>query len=76
MRHLVLERNLAASTCLQYAHAIRFLYHRVLRLEDFPVRWIVPKRPQRIPELLNGNEAPRYRSRSRTTWSWWMALGG
>jgi integrase/recombinase XerD len=59
MRHLVLERDLAASTCLQYAYAIRFLYHHVLRLEDFAVRWIVPKRPQRIPELLNGHEVAR-----------------
>lgn len=55
-RHLVIERGLSASTCRQYYHAARFLYREVLEWEDFDFAIALPKRPQRLPELLSGAE--------------------
>ena len=54
--HLVQERQLAAASCRLYLNGIRFLYLNVLGWESFDVPVVLPKRPQRIPELLNRGE--------------------
>jgi len=52
IEYLITERELAPATCRQSLNAIRFLYLQVLERAQFDVRIPVPKRPQRIPELL------------------------
>jgi integrase/recombinase XerD len=51
-RHLALERALSGATCRLYRNAVRFLYLHVLQWPAFDVPLVVPKRAQRIPELL------------------------
>jgi integrase/recombinase XerD len=54
--HLVLKRRLApASVRLSY-HGIRFLYREVLAWPVLDLEVALPKRPQRIPELLTRTE--------------------
>lgn len=53
--YLVKERQLAPATCRLSLHGIRFLYQEVLH-RDFEAKLQVPKRPQRIPELLTRQE--------------------
>ena len=57
--HLAQERSLSPATCRLYLNAVRFLYLQVLRWRSFDVRLVVPKRPQRIPELLGRAEVGR-----------------
>ena len=57
--HLAQERNLSAASCRVYLNGIRFLYVQVLKRPSFEVQLIVPKRPQRIPELLTRQEVGR-----------------
>ncbi|MCP5011030.1 MAG: tyrosine-type recombinase/integrase [Aestuariibacter sp.] len=57
--HLVKERRLAPSSCQSYWHGIRFFYENVMGWPAFDVPLIVPKRPQRIPELLTRGEVTR-----------------
>lgn len=57
--HLARERNLSPASCRLYLNGIRFLYLQVLQWETFDVQLIVPKRPQRIPELLTRQEVHR-----------------
>ncbi len=59
LRHLAVERGLSGASCRQYSHAARFLYVKVLGREDFELKVDLPKRPQRIPELLTRNEVAR-----------------
>ena len=54
--YLVKERGLSAASCRLYLNAIRFLYREVLAWSDFDVPLPVPKRPQKIPELLTRAE--------------------
>jgi len=54
--YLVKERHLAAASCRLYLNAIRFLYLQVLGWTAFDVPIQLPKRPQRIPELLTRQE--------------------
>jgi integrase len=53
--YLVKDRHLAPATCRLFLNGIRFLYLEVLR-RTFEVKIHVPKRPQRIPELLTRQE--------------------
>ncbi len=53
--YLVKERHLAPASCRLSLNGIRFLYQEVLHRE-FEAKIQVPKRPQRIPELLNRQE--------------------
>jgi site-specific recombinase XerD len=53
--YLVKERHLAPATCRLSLNAIRFLYKEVLH-RAFEAKIQVPKRPQRIPELLRRKE--------------------
>jgi site-specific recombinase XerD len=57
--HLAQERELSAATCRLYLNAVRFLYLQVLKWSSFDVPLVVPKKPQRIPELLTREEVGR-----------------
>jgi integrase len=57
--HLALERNLSGATCRLYLNAVRFLYLQVLEWPSFDVPMTIPKKAQRIPELLTGAEVGR-----------------
>jgi integrase len=57
--HLVQERGLSAATCRVYLHGVRFLYMQVLQWPSVEVLPVVPKVPQRIPELLTREEVRR-----------------
>lgn len=54
--HLAIERKLSAASCRLALNGIRFLYLEVLKREAFNVPIPVPKKPQRIPELLSRAE--------------------
>jgi integrase/recombinase XerD len=54
--YLVKERRLAPASCRLYLNAIRFLYVNVLDKDDLIFRFDLPKRKQRIPELLTRDE--------------------
>jgi site-specific recombinase XerD len=53
--YLVKERHLAPASCRLSLNGIRFLYQEVLH-RKFEAKIQVPKRPQRIPELLTRQE--------------------
>ena len=57
--HLVTERELAPSSCRLMFNGIRFLYLQVLKWADLDLAIALPKRPQRIPELLTRSEVGR-----------------
>ncbi|MEW8041081.1 MAG: site-specific integrase [Candidatus Thiodiazotropha endolucinida] len=57
--YLVKERHLSDASCRLYRHAIRFFYLEVLQQASFDVKIQVPKRRQRIPELLQRSEIVR-----------------
>lgn len=57
--YLAVERGLAANTCRLALNGVRFLYLDVLKRPAFDVPIAVPKRPQRIPELLSRREIAR-----------------
>ncbi len=57
--HLVQERNLSAASCRVHFHGVRFLYLRVLQWPAVEARPVIPKRPQRIPQLLTRGEVRR-----------------
>jgi integrase len=58
-KHLALERQLSPASCRLYLNGLRFFYVKVLGRKDFEFSWVVPKRQQRIPELLTRNEVAR-----------------
>ena len=69
--HLVRERQLAPASVRLYYNGIRFLYLNVLAWPAVDLEVDLPKRPQRIPELLGRSEVaailsacddPRYRT--------------
>jgi len=55
-KYLACERALSGASCRLYLNAVRFLYLQVLRWPAFDVVLVVPKRAQRIPELLTRGE--------------------
>jgi len=57
--HLVQKRGLSAASCRVYLHGVRFLYLQVLHWPSVEVSPVVPKTPQRIPELLTRDEVRR-----------------
>ena len=57
--YLVKERNLSPATCRLSLNALRFFYLEVLGRDSFGVKLQVPKREQRIPELLMRSEVGR-----------------
>ena len=50
--YLVQECSLSGASCRLYLNGIRFLYLNVLQWDAFNVAVVIPKRRQRIPELL------------------------
>lgn len=55
-KYLACERRLSGASCRLYLNAVRFLYLQVLKRTVFDVPLVVPKREQRIPELLTRAE--------------------
>jgi len=53
---LFLKKKLAPATVMQAANALNFLYHQVLKKKDFLAHISLPKRPQKIPDLLTQEE--------------------
>lgn len=58
-QYLVKERGLSGASCRLYLNAIRFLYLQVLKQPTFDVPFQIPKKLQRIPELLTRDEVGR-----------------
>jgi site-specific recombinase XerD len=58
-KHLALERGLSPASCRLYLNGVRFFYLQVLGWKHFDVPLVVPRREQRIPELLSRNEVAR-----------------
>lgn len=58
-KYLAIERDLSGASCRLYLNAVRFLYLQVLQWPSFDVSIVVPKRAQRIPELLTRSEVAR-----------------
>jgi integrase/recombinase XerD len=56
LKYLALERHLSGASCRLYLNAIRFFYLQVLEQPSFDVKFIVPKKAERIPELLTRPE--------------------
>jgi len=54
--YMTRERKLSASTCRLTLNAVRFLFINVLKQESLTLSLSVPKKPQRIPELLTVEE--------------------
>ena len=54
--YLVKERDLSPATCRLYLNTLRFFFLQVLGRDSFGVKLQVPKRKQRIPELLLRSE--------------------
>lgn len=57
--HLAQDCKLSASSIRLCLNGIRFLYLQVLRWPSFDVQLVIPKLPQRIPELLTREEVLR-----------------
>ena len=57
--HLALERNLSGASCRLYLNGVRFFYLHVLGWSHFDVPVTIPKKAQRIPELLTRAEVGR-----------------
>ena len=56
--YLAKERQLSAASCRLHLNGIRFFYVQVLQ-QAFNTPVVIPKRPQRIPELLTRQEVAR-----------------
>lgn len=54
--YLAQKRHLSPASCRLYLNGVRFLYLQVLKWPSFDIELVVPKRPQRIPELLTRQE--------------------
>lgn len=57
--HLVRDRGLSGASCRLYLNALRFFYRQVLSREDCDVEVEIPRKAQRIPELLTRREVAR-----------------
>lgn len=57
--HLAQDCDLSASSIRQCLNGIRFFYLQVLKRPSYDVEFVIPKLPQRIPELLTRGEMRR-----------------
>ena len=57
--YLATERSLSGASCRLFLNGIRFLYLQVLERPSFDVEIPIPKKAQRIPELLTRAEVGR-----------------
>jgi site-specific recombinase XerD len=53
---LFLKKKLAPASVMQAFNALKFLYSQVLKKEDFLLKITLPKREQKIPDLLSPKE--------------------
>ena len=69
--YLLKERNLSPATCRLYLNGLRFFYLNVLHWQTFQFEFSVPKRKQKIPDLLSCSDVrliienathPKYRT--------------
>jgi len=65
--YLAKERGLSGASCRLYLNAIRFLYLNVLEWQSFDVSIQIPKKAQRIPELLTVDEVRRILAACKNT---------
>ena len=64
--YLVKERKLSGSSCRLHLNALKFLYVEVLKQAWFnEMKLVLPKKKQRIPELLSHEEVTRILSSCR-----------
>ncbi len=56
LQYLAVDRKLSSATCRLHLNGIRFLFVQVLGREAFEGKYHLPKRKQRIPELLTHAE--------------------
>lgn len=54
--YLIKQRKLSPASCHLYLNGIRFFYLQVIQWPSMAVTLAVPKKPQRIPELLTRDE--------------------
>lgn len=54
--YLIKDKGLAPASCRLVLNAVRFLFHKVLKQKDFTLSITLPKKKQRIPELLSLQE--------------------
>jgi len=54
--HLVQERSLSPASVRVYLNGVRFFYLKVMEWKQFDVPVAIPRKPQRIPELLSRAE--------------------
>jgi len=59
LTYLALTRQLSRATCRLIRNALRFCYLKALEQPSFDVELVVPKKAQRIPELLTHAEVWR-----------------
>lgn len=57
--YLVQDCSLSSASCRLHLNGVRFLYLNVLQWTSFDVAIVIPKREQRIPELLTRAEVAR-----------------
>lgn len=57
--HLAQERELSGASCRLFLNGIRFFYLQVLKRPSFDVEVVIPKKAQRIPELLTREDIAR-----------------
>jgi site-specific recombinase XerD len=82
--HLAQERELSGASCRLHLHGIRFLYLQVLKWPAFNVPFVIPKRAQRLPDLLTRDEVgrilracanPKHRMLLETTYGCGLRVG-
>ena len=56
LQYLAVDKQLSPATCRLHLNGIRFLFVQVLGREAFECEYHVPKRKQRIPELLTHSD--------------------
>ncbi len=54
--YLIKERKLSPATCRQYLYGLRFFYLHVLCWSSLQVEFTVPKKTQKIPDLLSSKD--------------------
>ena len=58
--YLAKDRHLAGASCRLYLNGVRFLFTQVLAREDFDFAVPIPKKAQRIPELLSRQDIAKF----------------
>ena len=54
--YLLKEHHVAPATCRAYLHALRFFYCQVLNWNQFDIKFKIPKKKQKIPDLLSPSD--------------------